>query len=150
MILSILAAALAASPAHATLGGDGESVVDDQFALHAIASIDTRPEYTDYKLATPDGVIVHEFVDPAGRVFEVTWSATGRRPNMRQILGRYIERFNGEKDGGLPAGRHASVADADLEIHSRAADQEFSGSAHIPALTPEAARQALRVAEEAQ
>jgi len=134
--------------AQATLGGDGASVIADQSALHATMKITTEANYTDYALTQPDGVVVHEFVNPSSHVFEVTWAGKAHRPDMSQILGSYVSRFQGQGKVSRPTSRRADRVDPDLEIHSAVRNRYFSGTAHIPGLLPENMSAPIRVPAE--
>jgi len=122
--------------AHATLGSDAASVLKDQAALGATVKTSVHDGYTDYALSLPRSGVVHEFVNPAGQVFEITWSKRGSRPDMSQLLGAYVTRFSGKRNGGSPTSRHADRVGSDFELHSKAVNRYFSGTAHIPALVP--------------
>ena len=45
-----------------------------------------RQGYKVHELTSPDGLVVREFVSPAGLVFGVTWQAP-QMPNLQQVLG---------------------------------------------------------------
>jgi len=122
--------------AHAALGGNSDSVRRDQIVLRANLTVTEMNGYKDFGLALPTGGSVHEFVSPSGRVFEITWSKKGSRPDMNQLLGEYIERFSGQVNGGGPTSRHADRIDADFVLHSKVLNRYFSGTAHIPSLIP--------------
>jgi len=143
--LAIMAMPLSAS---ATLGGDGASVLADQSALHATMTIKAEAGYTDYALTQPNGVVVHEFVNPSSHVFEVTWSGMGRRPDMEQILGTYATRFHGTAKVSRPVSRRADRVEDDLVVHSAVRNRYFSGTAHVPALLPEHMSAPIRVPAE--
>jgi len=121
---------------HAALGGDQDSVLNDQKALNASLTVSDRDGYKDYGLALPTGGTVHEFVAPSGRVFEITWSKKGSRPDMNQLLGEYKNGFTGQFNGGTPTSRHADRTDADFVMHSKVLNRYFSGTAHVPSLLP--------------
>jgi hypothetical protein len=93
MHLAIAAVALASLPAFATLGGNSASVVADQKAFQATMKTSEQSGYTDYSLTLANGIIVHEFVNSANQVFEVTWNGKGMRPDMKQLLGSYFSLF---------------------------------------------------------
>lgn len=145
--LALLAVSLGA---HATLGGNGASVNADQAALHATLKATVGNSYTDYALTLPDGIVVHEFVNPAGRVFEVTWSGMGHRPDMSQILGSYASRFARSTGKGRPVDRHSHRVESDLQIHSVVRNRYFSGTAHLPGALPESMSTPLSVPVEAR
>jgi hypothetical protein len=134
--LVLVALAAGSLPAHATLGGDLSSVAADQSVMHAQASEVASAAYTDHVLRLPDGIIVHEFVNASGQVFQVTWSGRGHRPNMNQLLGAHVVRMQAPDHRSGPMSRHAEVERADVVIHSAVRARFFTGSAHIPALIP--------------
>ncbi|WP_165795002.1 DUF2844 domain-containing protein [Solimicrobium silvestre] len=127
--------------AHATLGEQAASVTADQSALHATMTATVGTSYTDYALTLPKGLVVHELVNPAGRVFEVTWSGRGQRPDMAQLLGTYVTRFTRQTQAGQvtgkPTDRHMDRVESDLVIHSAVRNRFFSGTAHIPGMIPD-------------
>jgi hypothetical protein len=143
--LAIMATSLSAQ---ATLGGDGASVLADQSAMHATMTAKTEAAYTDYALTLPNGIVVHEFVNPSSHVFEVTWYGKDHRPDMSQILGSYVSRFQGQGKVSRPTSRRADRVESDLEIHSAVRNRVFSGTAHVPALLPENMSTPIRVPAE--
>jgi len=122
--------------ANATLGLDAASVKKDQAVLGATLKITKNDNYTDYALTLPDNGVVHEFVSQSGQVFEITWSKRGSWPNLGPILGDYANRFSGSANTS-PTRRHADRVDNDFEMHARAINRIFSGTAHVPALVPQ-------------
>jgi len=136
LVLCTALTLLTTLPAHATLGGDSASVSNDQAVLGATMRITTMDGYTDYALNLPRGGTVHEFVNSANQVFEITWSKYGSRPNMVQIMGDYVNRFSGTTNGSGPTSRHADRVEADFELHSKAVNRYFSGTAHLPGSLP--------------
>lgn len=134
--IAVAAAALVSLPAFATLGGNVDSVTADKVALQASMTTSSQSDYTDYALTLSNGIIVHEFVNSANQVFEVTWNGKGMRPDMKQILGRYITRFGPQEKELRPTARHADRVQSDVEIHSAVQNRLFSGTAHIPAMIP--------------
>lgn len=124
------------SAARATLGSDSASVFNDQHALGASIKTTAHDGYTDMVLNLPRGGIVHEFINPRGQVFEVTWNTKGSRPDMNRLLGNYFNRFSGKNSGDSPTSRHAAKFDNDFELHSKAMNNYFSGTAHLPAYLP--------------
>lgn len=150
--LAWLALACYGAPAWAALGGDRASVEADQAALSATLATHAEQGYTDYALSLPSGVVVHEFVNGNGQVFEVTWNGKGVRPDMRQILGGYFDRLQGSNANASasrsPLARRADHVSADVEFHSVVRNRWFSGTAHLPAQLPSSLSQALAVPKE--
>jgi Protein of unknown function (DUF2844) len=135
-LLFALALLVNIPPAFATLGEGVASVAADQQALHADLSIDKTDAYTDYVLQLPQDLTVHEFVNTAGVVFEVTWSGKGRRPDMHQLLGSYFEYLNAPVDHARSRSRKVEVTAAQIVIHSEAYARFFKGAAYLPTRLP--------------
>lgn len=146
--LATAAMALISLPAFATLGDDSASVTADQTALQATMTTSTKPDYTDYALTLANGIIVHEFVNSANQVFEVTWNGKGMRPDMKQILGSYFSHFGAPEKERRPTRRHADRIGANYEMHSAVHNRIFSGTAHIPSMIPKSLPGPLSVPDE--
>ena len=133
-----LAIAVAAPSARAELGGNYDSVLRDQAALHATLTTQESPAYTTYILDMPDRTQVREYFSQHSGVFAIDWSGDGRRPNMRQVLGAYYSRF-GRPEGAPRTGRNNPVrrADPDFVLDSRVAMRHFTGRAYIPQAVPQ-------------
>src|ERR1700732_4520267 len=71
-LLSMLTIA-APIPALAVLGGDVSSVQADQAQMKAVLRIQTAQSYTVHELHEQSGMVVKEFISPAGKVFAVSW-----------------------------------------------------------------------------
>jgi len=150
-----LAALLALSPSVWAALGDGEdSVGADAVALKAVhravaAGAPGAPgaqggsgtvtgaasAYTVHELQMPAGTTVHEFVSTAGVVFAVSWKGPFK-PNLRQILGRYFDRYaNGPRDAAASRSR-LRIAAPDLVARSSGHMRAFSGLVYVPSLVP--------------
>lgn len=135
--LAIAAAALVSLPAFATLGENSASVTADKLALSATMTTSTQSGYTDYALTLANGIIVHEFVNSANQVFEVTWNGRGMRPDMKQILGSYFSHFGVQsKEARRPLSRRADRTGHNFEMHSAVHNRWFTGTAHVPSMIP--------------
>jgi hypothetical protein len=133
-----LALGLAVPAARAELGGNYDSVLADQAALHATLTTQEDAAYTTYILDMPDGTQVREYFSQHSGVFALDWSGIGRRPNMRQVLGAYYARFS-RPEGAPRTGRNNPVhrADPDFAFDSRVVMRHFSGRAYIPQAVPQ-------------
>jgi hypothetical protein len=141
MHLAIAAVALASLPAFATLGGNSASVVADQKAFQATMKTSEQSGYTDYSLTLANGIIVHEFVNSANQVFEVTWNGKGMRPDMKQLLGSYFSHFGTsakevKQEERQPTRREAMRVGTNFVAHSAVHNRIFSGTAHLPSMVP--------------
>jgi len=128
---------LAAVPACAELGGNYYSVLNDQAELHATLTTVEHSAYTTYLLDLPDGVQVREYFSAHTGVFAVDWSGQGHRPDMRQLLGSYFERFQ-RPAAALRHGRNSDLhrVEQDFVLHSHVAMRHFSGRAYVPQFVP--------------
>lgn len=125
------------SPAsNATLGGDINSIFDDQKTFNATLQTTKNGAYTEYVLILPDGGIVYETVGDSGLVFEVRWTGKGHRPNMEQLLGTFADRYGNQNKKSSPLERHFSKAEGDLVVQSSVRNRHFKGRAYIPSLLP--------------
>jgi hypothetical protein len=133
-----LALTLAAPAAKAELGGSYESVLEDQKAMQATLTTEEHPAYTTYILDMADGTEVREHYSPHAGVFAIDWSGNGRRPNMRQVLGPYFDRFT-RPPGAAPTGRNNPLhrADPDFVLDSYVAMRHFTGRAYLPQAVPQ-------------
>lgn len=132
-----LAAGLA-TPARAELGGVYDGIERDRQQLNAAVSEEPHATYTVYILACADGTTVREFYSPHSGIFAVSWSGMGRRPDMRQILGSYFDRFQRTPEQMHAAHNQAfHRAEPDFVIESRGEQRHFTGRAFIPQYRPQ-------------
>ncbi len=78
--------------AAASLGGDRNSVEADRVFLKATLEQTAKSNYSVERIQVPNGVVVREYVSPAGNVFAVAWQGP-TRPDLREILGAYFPVF---------------------------------------------------------
>jgi hypothetical protein len=128
--------ALACSQAHANLGGDADSILSDQTAWHAALVTATASGYGDYKLMLPDGIVVHEYLNAAGTVFEVSWAGRGHKPDMNRLLGAYASRADAAGRGVGPMQHRLDAVAHDMEVHAAVRNRFFSGTVHLPKALP--------------
>ena len=95
--------------------------------------------YTRHELTRPNGGMVHEFTNPAGAVFAVTWSGPGK-PDLRTLLGRYFATFQANSVATARAmhslRRPPQVSQPDLQILTGGHMGWFHGVAYVPSLAP--------------
>ncbi|MGB8260852.1 MAG: DUF2844 domain-containing protein [Terracidiphilus sp.] len=136
--ICVLALGLAPLRARAELGGVYEGIGHDQEALHATLAQEEHTGYTLYTLTLPGGIEVREYYSQHSGIFAVSWTGKNRRPDMRQILGSYFERFS-----RTPEQQHRPVnqvfrrAEPDFVLESRGEMRRFSGRAFLPAYVPQ-------------
>jgi hypothetical protein len=135
-ILIILSLIITQS-AFAELGGN-ESRINDEvksFKAHSHKKIQ-RNGYSVHELSL-DGVIVKEFVSPAGEIFAVTWHGM-RAPNLKILFGSsYIKYDQERKKIKFQRGRrNMSVSTSDLVVSSGGHMRDMHGFAYLPAKVP--------------
>ena len=125
---------LAATPAHATLGGDEQSVAADQAHLAAARQVRALESGALHALTLPSGATVHEYVTAGGRVYAVAWRGP-RMPDLAQLLGRYFPQLS--RRDRRRGGHHAMTLEGDDRVvQSHGHGHSFSGRAWVPSLLP--------------
>lgn len=80
------------SCAHASLGGSPDSVQTDGLRMHGSIHTVVKSAYTLHEIQAANSRIIHEYTNPGGTVFAVTWRGQ-LRPDFQQLLGPYFGRF---------------------------------------------------------
>ena len=120
--------------AQATLGETPESTELDRASMGASLRLSPAGQFTIHDMSAPSGTSIREYVSPTGKVFAVTWQGPVI-PDLRQLLGRYFERYTA---AGKQAGRRQiEVRDADFVLQSQGHMRAFSGRAYLPQLLPQ-------------
>jgi hypothetical protein len=123
--------------AWASLGGDMESVDEDQAAMNASEQITASTEsYTVYELRTATGTVVREYVSLADKVFAVAWRGP-LLPNMRQLLGGYFTQYVEAAQKQAGGHGHLVVRRPDLVVESNGRTRAFFGRAYLPGAIPQ-------------
>jgi hypothetical protein len=135
---TLLIVLLGAAPGWAVLGEYESSISLDQQVLRAERRELARQGYKVHELTSPNGLVVREFVSPAGLVFGVTWQAQ-QMPNLQQVLGNHNMT---ELQQALAARRRCHsgapliVRTAKLVFVSGGHMRSFRGCAYVPSLVP--------------
>jgi hypothetical protein len=125
----------AAGRASATLGGDVPSVVANQTHLGAARQVQKVAGGERHVLALPSGIVVHQYVSAAGRVYAITWRGP-RMPDLRELLGPYFAQLE-RRESYAPLGHHRLSFDGtDFAIRSAGHRGSFSGRAWVPSQVP--------------
>jgi len=129
--------------ARASLGGDVTSVHDDQAKLQASLQTTSKDLYSIHEMRAPNGVVVKEFVSPAGRVFGVAWQGP-TRPDMRQVLGAYFDPFTkavqAQKEQHVVMRGPLTVQLPGLVVEMGGHMRAFTGRAYVPQMVPAGVR----------
>jgi len=127
-------------PAHASLGGDANSIQGDAQHLRATVRVTQSSNYSVQEMQVA-GATVREYVS-GGKVFAVTWQGAAR-PDLQQLLGPYYARLTQEvqADKIKHPGRHPiSIQQSDLVVQMGGHQRAFSGRAYVPNMMPAAVR----------
>lgn len=144
----LLAAAAAALPAHAVLGGDAGSVESDRLRLRASRQSAAAPiAGAVQQVQLADGSTIRQYLNPQGVVYAVAWN-TRTKPDLRSLLGPHAAAFEAAAaDAARRPGlkRLAAVEQDDLVVVSSGRPGAFVGRAwlksQVPAgMHPDAAR----------
>lgn len=135
---TLLVVLLGASPGWAVLGEYASSIDLDQQILRGERREFARQGYVVHELTSSDGLVVKEFVSPAGLVFGVTWQAPCL-PNLQQLIG---DSNMTELEQALTSrprchsGAPLIVRTARLVFASGGHMRSFHGYAYVPSLVP--------------
>src|SRR5271165_3429959 len=136
-LLLLCGLAILSFPAWAVLGDSAASVLNDQARMKGtLRSVDAKT-YVMHEIAAPAGVVVREYVSPAGAVFGVAWEGQFP-PDLQQLLGPYYEQARqaaqaGERHGRAPI----SIETPGLVVQQTGHPRSFHGQAYIPQLIPQ-------------
>ncbi len=127
---------VAASAAHATLGGSYASVETDRARMAARHVATPRPGFVAHTLAPTPRMILREYTRPDGRVFAIAWQGPGR-PDLRQALGRYFQMMNADSPARVRGARRPlAVNRADFVLSTGGHPGGMWGVAYLPSLMP--------------
>ncbi len=136
LIMLMLVCGAAPGSSWAALGGDMESVDNDQGALNASEQITaSNDSYTVYELSITTGTVVREYLSLDGKVFAVTWKGP-LLPDLRQILGSYFKQYSDSASSKHGDHGHLVVRDPDLVVESGGHLRAFFGRAYLPQAIP--------------
>ncbi len=94
ILVSEIAFALLLLPfqAHASLGGNAASIEADRAALKGRVQARQSALYSVREIQATSGMVVREYVSPAGIVFAVGWQGP-YTPDLQQLLGKYFDMY---------------------------------------------------------
>ena len=126
------------SVAFASLGSDITSIEADQAHMQASRKILTAAQYTAHEIQSANGMLVREYVSPAGRVFAVTWRGPWM-PDMHQLLGEYFDQYTQARQvqSQMHAGRGpVRIEQPGLVVELAGHPRSFVGRAYLPDQMP--------------
>jgi len=89
----------------AELGGNAQSVDAVNTRFSAVHRQTRGALHLVHELAIPDGPVIREYENHAGRVFAVSWSGAGR-PDLRVLLGAHYDAYLAACKGRRARGPH--------------------------------------------
>jgi hypothetical protein len=118
--------------AYAALGGNLQSVVDDQVKLSASISSTTSGAFTVHTLQQQGGDAVREYMDQSGRVVAVAWNGRAS-PRLGQLLGEtYAARLGAPGARRIGGHRVMSLHESDFVVESIGSMRAgFTGHAYL-------------------
>lgn len=140
LCLGLTAAMLAqAGPGRAALGERADWSAADQKALSAVRpapSPTVRNGYTVQETKS-DGVVVREYVSPAGIVFAIAWNGL-IHPDLTPLLGSHAVEYEAAllRTPPQPGSRHLEVKTNQVIVEKWGQMRNLQGRAYIPALLP--------------
>ena len=126
-------------PALAALGGDVASVHEDQAQMKGSLKTTEAVVFTLHEIKSPGGMVVREYVSPAGQVFGVSWHGSGM-PNLQQLLGSYFQTFSDAvkaQKAAHPGHGPLYIQEPGLVVESTGHMRSFSGRAYDPGKLPQ-------------
>jgi hypothetical protein len=127
------------SPAFAVLGEDVSSVQVDRAHMNAQIAILPAASYSIHEMRTPSGVVVREFVSPAGQVFGVSWQGP-QIPDLRQLLGEHFDEYMQAAQSSQRVRRHSvQIETGDLVFESGGHMKFLVGRAYLRSKLPDGA-----------
>ena len=136
--ITLLIVLLGAAPGWAVLGEYASSIDLDQQILHGERRQFARQSYDVHEITSPKGLVVREFVSPAGVVFGVTWQSP-QMPDLQQVLGDH-NMIELQQALAVQTRHHSGapliVRTAKLVFVSGGHMRSFHGYAYVPSLVP--------------
>jgi len=137
--LALLGAMMLVLPlsAWAALGGDISSVEADTAQSGGTVRILKMTTHSVHEIRTASGVMVREYVSPAGKVFGVAWQGQAN-PDLRQVLGKYYDQLTAaSRSSSSPVrGRPLIVQQPNLVVQMTGTMRAHFGRAYDPNLLP--------------
>jgi len=132
----LLILALGAGQGWAALGDTEASVSADGRVLRGQVQVETHDAYLLHQINCPVGVVVREYVSPAGKVFGVSWQGPFV-PDMRQLLGSYFTHL--QQYAQAQTAHHGGpliIQKDDFVFSSGGHMRWYHGRAYVPSLMP--------------
>jgi Protein of unknown function (DUF2844) len=136
--LLCLAAVLTPLSAFAALGGDMNSVVNDEASLHGSLLSTPTSSFTIHEIHSQSGTVIREYMSRTGTVFAVSWSGPWL-PDMKQLLGPYFQQYESaaQAQTSVHGGRRPlQIAQPEFVFQLSGHPRSFVGRAYLPNMLP--------------
>jgi hypothetical protein len=136
--LSVASLLLLAPLAFASLGGDLNSVMTDQIHFQGSVNTNEMSSYTVHEIRPQTGIVIREYVSPAGKVFAVSWRGQWM-PDLRQLLGSYFQQFSDAakaQKASYTGRRPLQITQPDFVLIHGGRMRSYAGKAYLPQLLP--------------
>ncbi len=129
--------------ASATLGGSESTVETDRLQMQGALMRTTRSDvYTMYEVRSASGILVREYVSPAGVVYGIAWQSEWK-PDLKQLLGPYFDGYQQTAQAArlTRKGRGpATIQTPDVVVQVSGHARAFTGTAYVTQLMPQGVR----------
>lgn len=135
----VLVLSMCSFPAAAALGGNVESVQEDQAHLKGSLHVTQAQMYAVHEIKTETGTIVREYVSPTGQVFGVAWQGPFI-PEMQQLLGTYFQQYSeaARAQKAHSVGRRPlNIQQPGLVVQGGGHMRSYFGRAYVPEMLPQ-------------
>ena len=124
--------------AFAALGGNLNSVVNDQVHLQGALESTQMASFTVHEIRPPTGIVIREYVSPSGTVFGVSWQGPWL-PDLRQLLGAYFQQYADAAQAHTsshPGRGPVQIVQPDFILQQSGHLRSFVGKAYLPQMLP--------------
>jgi hypothetical protein len=129
---------LLAPLAFASLGGDLNSVMTDQLHFQGSVKSSEMSSYTVHEIHPQTGIVIREYVSPAGKVFAISWRGPSM-PDMKQLLGSYFQQYSDAakaQKSSYTGRRPLQIVQPEFVFIHVGHMRSYAGKAYLPQLLP--------------
>lgn len=126
-------------PASAALGGDVNSVQEDQAQMKGSVKIRPGAAYAVHEITTSARTVVREYVSPEGKVFGVAWQGPFM-PDLHQLLGTHFEQYLAAVQANRDVRarrRPLNIQEPGLVVQTSGHVRAYFGRAYVPEMVPQ-------------
>jgi len=126
-------------PAMAVLGDNAASVLTDLAHMKGTLRSVDHGTYAIHEITSDTGIVVREFISPAGVVFGVAWEGQFP-PDLQQLLGPYYQQA--QQAAAAAQQQHqrrgpVAIETPGLVLYETGHMRSFHGEAYVPQLVPQ-------------